>query len=1737
MSRTRRRIETPPGDPDDGTVTEAALSLPPVHSQTGASCGPEQAPECLHRFCAQLPCDAYTRSTGQQTLQLKELIDVEAALPADFPESMPPLTSSSVPVKEQYVAVLKLPPQCPLRDEIRSLPMEKKEDARRSAMLRTVEWLLENGLLDDNFEPASRGQPAEPLVEALAAGRRTPPSFEELHPKLDISASKGKDTNKWPEKMRLLQIQVQMVCDADSRYGLLVNPADDAALLGLAIEFGRRTRGVARFVPYEIEWPPRSLIELESGLNPAALVQKYHESMMHTLLPWVKSRVNALEAPLPTTALLVRLLPSPAALAPSNGAVVAFGDPPEFAWQEMQAQVKDAVRLEKIDSMERSIELQIQKATRQCGMAANPSGDDEDDEQQPGTCSDSGSEGGPASSDEAKASKNPPDLFCSDGDSSDGDSQNASEPEEPDASPMEPDEEPIGDVGLPFWLPALLQRWFRLHDFEALAGPVYPTLSPIILESALTMPSAQLTRQPCNALMLIGAAVLQSMTTFDNYVKYPSEHAAQLEQKQNWRQHRNDLTMLMKQPRQGFADTTRMVETEPYRLRKWLPPGVRCKQAIADDGKTPALDVEDCARTMEAHFGAYFLAEAGGFSSAWNYRQWLKRTAHPERSASLVEEEHPILGHYLFGGHRGFSGRTPSYTELQEIEFHDPVKKKLRVHFEERGWVEYRRPVPGMIDRRDPEERMADTPCEWKSLSWSLTHGTFVSAYMMDGETHYPLPNKVTFWIRGGPVASMATVKHFMGRTPEIVQLQERKDGKLRVKYRGTGAPGAQCSGDWYIYERTNDGGLGIEYREGDVPGSEGEGGRTAPKYSERFKTFKSALKDHPLPNKVVEWLRFKSLALLAVPRRNEGEEPDRMDEDARVEQQEDMWIKWCYEGRTFKCFGKRVPGGLIYLEEELGPDPKPAAEALLYSEELKTWLSPALTRDRASEETRGIRVPTQVIDWLKKYVQRMIKDHGATMSVFRKQWGSTPWCPVPAYIKSMIPAQLNLPLIEAQAFNYSFRNPNLLVEALTHTSFLRATTASCQRMAHLGAPFTKLLVTKQLIEKSEFPVKAERLVGGEDEDGGGRDLPETFTVTWLPGEPRKWPKRAKPGAHGWHGRGSENEGPADTPARVRDSQLQGWVSACCNNVAYANACVKLRLHEHILEDSPDLKQAIKGFAKLAKKLERDGDKETFWPTMQTKGAPRFLGDVFQAVVAAVLQDSDWNNAARIFNPIIKEHVIDIVVRKESMDGAGAPSPWVDPVSQVQREAEDLGLRIAFAKRAPEDICARNDDHQCAVHIQDANGSERVPLPLIEAPPATPRSAERRAACQAREQIKAALANVNRTFATNIGKDELKKELLKALAAGGGESAGNVDEGESDEGDSSSSVSSDHETTPSLPAEQRTDGTSVYCPDCLMRLNGPTQWHDHRIGKKHRKNVLRTRRHIGRALPNVQHTAGGSSPSTGEGDDSDGGNSPFDPIAPLSAHNEVSLLNEFVQKHFGTPVSGQKLLAWDFEDIKGRPEEDMGLPEGHKSGPLFRAILRVESAEYTCKGGWLASKKAAQRSCAAKALGELEPEGKFKDTPTGPVVGVKGKRDNHRVPAGFGLCATPASDKAGFGRDRAPARDGGDAAGSEGFPGGGRGQVAGPQDAVAGTASSAAAMGAPCGGWSAHPGWVEYCNHLYSYGSGYGHHTQYEFRSGWSMQSEWAGIHPEQEHPGYDQGYHHHQPGYPEHLGYHQGPC
>ena len=52
---------------------------------------------------------------------------------------------------------------------------------------------------------------------------------------------------------------------------------------------------------------------------------------------------------------------------------------------------------------------------------------------------------------------------------------------------------------------------------------------------------------------------------------------------------------------------------------------------------------------------------------------------------------------------------------------------------------------------------------------------------------------------------------------------------------------------------------------------------------------------------------------------------------------------------------------------------------------------------------------------------------------------------------------------------------------------------------------------------------------------------------------------------------------------------------------------------------------------------------------------------------------------------------------------------------------------------------------------------------------------------------------------------------------------------------------------------------AVYCDSCEMWLNGPTQWEDHKIGKKHKKNVGRVKK-IGGPVANANPPSNANPP-------------------------------------------------------------------------------------------------------------------------------------------------------------------------------------------------------------------------------------------------------------------------------------
>ena len=70
------------------------------------------------------------------------------------------------------------------------------------------------------------------------------------------------------------------------------------------------------------------------------------------------------------------------------------------------------------------------------------------------------------------------------------------------------------------------------------------------------------------------------------------------------------------------------------------------------------------------------------------------------------------------------------------------------------------------------------------------------------------------------------------------------------------------------------------------------------------------------------------------------------------------------------------------------------------------------------------------------------------------------------------------------------------------------------------------------------------------------------------------------------------------------------------------------------------------------------------------------------------------------------------------------------------------------------------------------------------------------------------------------------------------------------------------ETEPVVQLPASTKDQSIYCELCDMWLNGPTQWMDHRIGKRHRRNTKHSGPHRGGApqASDPRRTGAGGAP-------------------------------------------------------------------------------------------------------------------------------------------------------------------------------------------------------------------------------------------------------------------------------------
>jgi len=952
----------------------------------------------------------------------------------------------------------------------------------------------------------------------------------------------------------------------------------------------------------------------------------------------------------------------------------------------------------------------------------------------------------------------------------------------------------------PWWLLSLLQRFFRLRTLWRLSRtqlPALPGLSHFALEAALTFPDKsaveRCSRWPWRLgrafelQQLLGDGLLRLLLSLLAFVRKPHAHEVQLEQEladleTGWgRFGGSDLAALLRQ----------QLRVVPMRTAA----GAR-KESSPQAGNVQPRDTVQ-PRDLSTLLAAAWTSTGGDFSSVWRLWKFMTCMRHvppgsptSNSSEEVTAEEEAILGHYLFGSHVYFEGRTPSYTQLQERPPEGDTAKTLHVQYKDSDKgvdcsVIYLRAT----GQHPPKQRNINCK-EWKDVAFDADLGTFVF------DDKCALPNKVSRWLSGSPLASLTRIKHFKGPTPEYCWLQELSEGsQLRVCYKKRGE---------YMYRRPFDGGMGTEQ----VVGRGGVGNEQPLVYCEDLKTIRSNLLEEVLPNRVVDWLTFKSLASLVTQRKPIPNDP--VDERSEVEHiGSGSSILWKYDRHEMRIFGRSTAWGTVFLEAEGLEQSEP--RELIFSEELKAWLSPTWLETHDKQ----VPLPSAVVNWFKDFQQPSTCFAGVALSDHSSKWLRAPWSNVPPMVKLLVPGHGKLIDFQMKSLQHTFRNPMLLVEAVTHYSVRSGPTISFSRLAFLGRPLVDHLLLVMLMEKGRPDCAA--------------------PLPWFSEESIKV-----------------------------DERLRQLASACCNHLSYALACVRWGLHNHLRIESQELKDAVKHFERRVHfAFTKHENNEERWRQLIVNDSPRALGDMFSAVVAAVLLDGGWATMSQVMRPILQQHILDDLWRVGACDSP-IPDIFLDPEARAVDVTAHRNLTFVVQHRGVD-----NTEHSEIMEAMAAASARHVfrqeACPLIPGPPSDGST----------EDAKEAVYRRQREAAFTL------RDLAMCQAAIGGVGVGAAQMSSSprsacrrccyglcagDAVDRAAEAMASRQASPqqhqevlnevmessALPAEAlpekdeeeeepqeeevRSEG-AVWCETCQMWLNGPTQWVDHKIGKKHKKNL------------------------------------------------------------------------------------------------------------------------------------------------------------------------------------------------------------------------------------------------------------------------------------------------------------
>eukprot|EP00930_Biecheleria_cincta_P031170 TRINITY_DN21631_c0_g2_i1.p1 TRINITY_DN21631_c0_g2~~TRINITY_DN21631_c0_g2_i1.p1 ORF type:complete len:1478 (+),score=338.07 TRINITY_DN21631_c0_g2_i1:79-4512(+) len=471
---------------------------------------------------------------------------------------------------------------------------------------------------------------------------------------------------------------------------------------------------------------------------------------------------------------------------------------------------------------------------------------------------------------------------------------------------------------------------------------------------------------------------------------------------------------------------------------------------------------------------------------------------------------------------------------------------------------------------------------------------------------------------------------------------------------------------------------------------------------------------------------------------------------------------------------------GMIY-EAKVGDDEQ--WQALTYSEEKKEWLIIDKKDDRGTPIE--VVVPCEAIS----HVASLANDTAKPSS----QDSEAPRLNNPSSVRMLFPKLTGTELAEIeQQMDHRFKNPRLLAEALTHCSATRGTTPCYEKLAFVGDAALRSFASDRICRSEVAFFTAATVVKEGMPSIKSFCAPQGWQA-WSTTKQTEWP-------------------PKDSLRLVESHEaVQRRLRACCNHVSYAHSCVRLGLHKAVNHSAgKDLEDALKKFASKVLK-----SSELKWQSLFKSGAPKVLGDLFLACVGAIVMDSDHMEADNLLSKHYNACVgvsrdcasaslpewlaegrpqsledVDLFsfCKAASSSGKFTLPPWIRDIEQMKDQYEE-GAKNDF-------LLARNCTDICLLEVEqhDCVGS-------------SPRSVE------------------------------MKHSLEQTLGSDG-----------QSQSDSSEPISnaSEEEDSPkkeqTAKSEPEHDG-AIYCWHCEMWLNGPTQWADHEIGKKHRKAVRRAQVH------------------------------------------------------------------------------------------------------------------------------------------------------------------------------------------------------------------------------------------------------------------------------------------------------